>query len=253
MIPAIVIPDEAIISKIYFIRGHKVLLDKDLAILYQVGTRDLNKAVKRNLERFPEDFMFQLTKKEVTDLMFQTGTSSWGGNRKLPNAFTEQGMAMLSSVLHSDLAIQVHIRIIRVFTKIRSLLETHQNILKRLMLLEKNDENQENKILLIPYYLKSFNLRLAKVNWFAPYRIILLMIRHKPPIMFSALSCSFSSSITETPFCNGKTIVSLLASAPRSFAMSFICHAFSAMKIRSTSPMVLMLSVAFTGSTLKSP
>ncbi|MEI7501185.1 MAG: ORF6N domain-containing protein [Bacteroidota bacterium] len=156
MIPANVIPDEAIINKIYVIRGQKVLLDKDLAALYQVGTRDLNKAVKRNLERFPEDFMFQLTKKEVTDLMFQTGTSSWGGSRKLPNAFTEQGMAMLSSVLHSDLAIQVHIRIIRVFTKIRNLLETHQEILKRLILLENNDDNQDKKIMLILDYLKSF-------------------------------------------------------------------------------------------------
>jgi hypothetical protein len=155
MIPANVIPDEAIINKIYFIRGQKVLLDKDLALLYQVGTRDLNKAVKRNLERFPEDFMFQLTNQEITDLMFQFGTSSWGGTRKPPNAFTEQGMAMLSSVLHSDLAIQVHIRIIRVFTKIRSLFETHQEILQRLMILEKNDEDQDKKIILILDYLKS--------------------------------------------------------------------------------------------------
>lgn len=120
MIPANIIPDEAIINKIYVIRGQKVLLDKDLALLYQVSTRDLNKAVKRNIERFPEDFMFQLTNKEVTDLMFQFGTSSWGGTRKLPNAFTEQGMSMLSGVLHSDLAIQVHIKIMLILDYLKS-------------------------------------------------------------------------------------------------------------------------------------
>ncbi|MFH1160514.1 MAG: ORF6N domain-containing protein [bacterium] len=90
------IPDEAIIHKIFLVRGQKVMLDKDLAALYGVGTRDLNKAVKRNPKRFPEDFIFQLTQKEVEDLMFHSGTSSWGGRRKLLNAFTEQGIAMLS-------------------------------------------------------------------------------------------------------------------------------------------------------------
>jgi hypothetical protein len=93
-----VIPDEIIINKIYLIRGVKVMLDKDLAELYGVTTRDLNKAVHRNLKRFPDDFMYQLTKEEFSNLMFQFGTSSWGGTRKLPNAFTEQGVAMLSSV-----------------------------------------------------------------------------------------------------------------------------------------------------------
>ena len=149
------IPDEAIILKIFLIRGQKVMIDSDLASMYQVGTRDLNKAVKRNAKRFPEDFMFQLTPTEATNLMFQTGTSSWGGRRKLPYAFSEQGIAMLSSVLHSDLAIQMNIRIIRVFTKMRKLVETHQEILQRLFALEKNDEDQNQKIMLILDYLKS--------------------------------------------------------------------------------------------------
>jgi hypothetical protein len=151
----LIVPDEVIINKIYFIRDQKVMLDKDLAILYGVGTRDLNKAVKRNANRFPVDFMFQLTKSETEILMFQIGTSSWGGRRKLPYAFTEQGIAMLSSVLHSDQAVQTNIRIIRVFTKVRKLLETHQEILKRLIVLEKNDEDQEKRIMLILDYLKS--------------------------------------------------------------------------------------------------
>ncbi len=149
------IPDETIIHKIFVIRGLKVMLDKDLAELYRVGTRDLNKAVKRNPKRFPEDFMFQLTPAETGNLMFQSGTSSWGGRRKSPFAFTEQGIAMLSSVLHSDLAIEMNIRIIRVFSKMRKLLETHQEILQRLMILEKNDEDQEKRIMLILDYLKS--------------------------------------------------------------------------------------------------
>ncbi|MBM4041533.1 MAG: ORF6N domain-containing protein [Planctomycetes bacterium] len=91
------VPSERIEMAILLIRGEKVLLDRDLARLYAVSTRDLNKAVSRNLDRFPPDFMFQLTSEEFTNLMFQIGTSSWGGRRKLPRAFTEQGVAMLSS------------------------------------------------------------------------------------------------------------------------------------------------------------
>jgi len=93
---ATIVPDEIIIDKIYFIRGQKVMLDKYLAELYNVQTRDLNKAVKRNIKRFPDDFMFQLTPEEFKNLMFQNGTSSWGGSRKSPFAFTEQGVAMLA-------------------------------------------------------------------------------------------------------------------------------------------------------------
>ena len=105
------IPDELISSKIYIIRDKKIMLDKDLAVLYGVTTGNLNKAVKRNIKRFPEDFMFQLTKQEFDNLLFQFGISSWGGIRTLPYAFTEQGVAMLSGVLSSDRAIQVNIQI----------------------------------------------------------------------------------------------------------------------------------------------
>ena len=113
-----------IIERIYIVRGIKVMLDKDLAEMYGVETRDLNKAIKRNISRFPEDFMFPLTKEEFQNLMFQFGTSSstWGGTRKLPNVFTEQGVAMLSSVLRSERAIEVNIQIIRVYTKMKQIL-----------------------------------------------------------------------------------------------------------------------------------
>ena len=112
-------------SLIYEIRGVKVMLDKDLAELYHVTTGNLNKAVKRNHKRFPPDFMFQLNKTEFeqlkSDLIFQNGTSSWGGTRKLPYAFTEQGLAMLSGVLNSDIAIDVNISIMRAFVALRKL------------------------------------------------------------------------------------------------------------------------------------
>ena len=98
---ASLIPVERIERSILLIRGEKVILDRDLAILYQVSTGNLNKAVTRNVDRFQKDFMFQLTKEEFTGLMFHFGTSSWGGTRKLPRLFTEQGVAMLSSVLRS--------------------------------------------------------------------------------------------------------------------------------------------------------
>jgi hypothetical protein len=117
----------------------------------------LNKAVNRNLKRFPDDFMFRLTKQEFENLKFQSGTSSWGGTRKLPNAFTEQGVAMLSSVLHSDRAIVVNIQIIKVFTKVRQLLETHSEILRKLEELQRNDIEQDKKILIIFEYLKQLN------------------------------------------------------------------------------------------------
>lgn len=109
-------------SKIYEIRGQKVMLDFDLAELYQVETRALNQSVKRNIKRFPPDFMFQLTIDEWNNLMSQIVTSSWGGTRKLPNAFTEPGLAMLSGILNSDIAIQVNINIMRAFVAIRQLI-----------------------------------------------------------------------------------------------------------------------------------
>ena len=113
-------------SKIYEIRGHKVRINRDLAELYQVTTGNLNKSVQRNIKRFPSDFMFQLTKEEFdqlkTNLIFQNGISNWGGTRKLPYAFTEQGPAMLSGISNSDTAIQVNINIMRAFVAMRRLI-----------------------------------------------------------------------------------------------------------------------------------
>ncbi len=133
-------------SLIYEIRGQKVMLDKDLAKLYGVSTGNLNKAVKRNIERFPERYMFQLTSDE--NLKFQNGISSWGGSRSLPYAFTEQGVAMLSSVLHSPTAIQVSISIIDAFVAIRNYIISTTSISSeltaikaKLELLERNDED----------------------------------------------------------------------------------------------------------------
>jgi len=105
-------------NKIYEIRGMKVILDKDLAAMYEVSTGNMNKAVKRNAERFPDDFMFQLSNHEF-DLIFQNGISSWGGTRKLPFAFTEHGVAMLAGLLNSSKAIEVNIQIVRAFIALR--------------------------------------------------------------------------------------------------------------------------------------
>jgi len=148
------IPEEVIMSKIYLIRGVKVMLDKDLAELYGVSTGNLNKAVNRNIFRFPEDFMFQLTKQEFDNLMFHIGISRWGGTRKLPYAFTEQGVAMLSSILHSMRAIMVNIQIIRIFTRVRYLLESQAEIIQKLDKLEKHEIEQDDKIVLIFEYLR---------------------------------------------------------------------------------------------------
>jgi len=122
------IPSVRIISRIFLIRGKKVMIDKDLAELYRVKNKVLNQSVKRNLKRFPLDFMFQLTKSEFSDLKSQFVTSSWGGARKLPYVFTEQGVAMLSSVLNSERAILVNIQIIRTFTRIRQMLASNQKL-----------------------------------------------------------------------------------------------------------------------------
>ena len=116
------IPDEIIMTKIYFVRNQKVMIDSDLAELYGVETRRLNEQVKRNTSRFPEDFMFQLSEIEFENLKSQIATSSWGGRRKSPYVFTEHGVLMLSSVLNSERAISVNIQIMRIFTKVREML-----------------------------------------------------------------------------------------------------------------------------------
>lgn len=135
-----VLPDEQIISKIYVFRNQKVMLDSDLATLYGVETKVLNQAVKRNSNRFPADFMFQLEEVEFEYLKSQFVTSSWGGRRKLPYVFTEQGIAMLSSVLTSAIAVEVNIRIIRIFTRLREMLSTNKDILLKLEQLERQVE-----------------------------------------------------------------------------------------------------------------
>ena len=118
------------------IRGQQVMLDNDLATLYGVETRALNQAVKRNINRFPDDFMFQLTKEELDNLMSQNVTSSWGGTRKLPYAFTEQGIAMLSSVLKSQTAVKVNIHIMRAFIAMRRFIATNAQLFQRLETIE---------------------------------------------------------------------------------------------------------------------
>jgi hypothetical protein len=142
MTDAALIPNEHIEGKIYLIRGKKVMLDRDLAALYGVTTGALNQAVKRNPERFPDDFMFQLTEKEFENLKSQFVTSSWGGVRKLPFVFTEHGVLMLSSVLKSDRAIQVNIQIVRIFTRLRQLIATNREILAKVEQMEKKYDEQ---------------------------------------------------------------------------------------------------------------
>lgn len=138
-----IVVQEIIEQKIYLIRGQKVMLDKDLAVLYGVQTRTLNQAVTRNKERFPADFMFRLTWNETTGLRSQFVILKDKDHAKYrPYAFTEQGVAMLSSVLNSDRAIQVNIQIIRTFIKLRKLLATHQDLLKKIEAMEKGYDQQ---------------------------------------------------------------------------------------------------------------
>lgn len=134
---------DSIKEKIYFIRGEKVMLDRDLASLYQVLTKQLNRAVRRNIDRFPEDFMFILTKEEIENWKCQIGTSNSSikqSLRKPPLAFTEQGIAMLSSVLNSQRAIQINIQIIRIFTKLRRMIDTYKELREKVEEMEKNSE-----------------------------------------------------------------------------------------------------------------
>jgi hypothetical protein len=149
----ILIPDDIISSKIYLIRKQKVMLDKDLAELYAVETKQLKRQVRRNLERFPEDFMFELSQQEFDNLRSQFGTSSWGGSRYIPMAFTEQGVAMLSSVLNSPTAIKVNIQIIRVFTKIREMLTDTLSMKLEIEEIKKKLSNHTQNIELVFNYL----------------------------------------------------------------------------------------------------
>ena len=136
-----IVPAERITTKIYHIRNIKVMLDRDLAELYEVETRILKQAVRRNIKRFPSDFMFELTYQEFRNLRSQFVTSSWGGVRRPPMAFTEQGVAMLSSVLKSDRAVQVNIQIMRDLTQLREMLASHKDLQRKIEEMEgKYDE-----------------------------------------------------------------------------------------------------------------
>ena len=138
---------EVIEKRIFLIRGHKVMLSTHLAQLYAVAPRVLVQAVKRNIERFPEDFMFQLTAEEFRHLKSQIVTSSWGGMRRAtPYAFTEQGVAMLSSVLKSKRAVQVNIAIMRVFVRLREILSTNKELAHKLAALERKVEAHDGEI-----------------------------------------------------------------------------------------------------------
>jgi len=138
-----IIPVERIMRSILLIRGEKIILDSDIAALYGVETKMLVRAMKRNLERFPPDFMFQLSQDEFENLRSQFGTSSlWGGRRYAPYAFTEQGVAMLSSVLKSKRAVRVNIEIMRTFVRLREILSTHKNLARKIEEMERTYDGQ---------------------------------------------------------------------------------------------------------------
>lgn len=148
--------DEVILTKIYLIRGVKVMFDRDLASLYGVETKRLKESVRRNIDRFPDDFMFVLTNEDVRILRSQIASSSWGGSRYGNMVFTERGVAMLSSVLNSKMAVLVNIRIIRVFVRMRKIIESHAEILSKLEQLEKKDMEIDEKVTWIFEYLRQF-------------------------------------------------------------------------------------------------
>ena len=140
------VPVDAIVRKILFLRGEKVLLDRDLAELYGVETKQLKRAVRRNFKRFPKDFMFELTSEEVDNLRCHFGTSSWGGARYSPMAFTEQGVAMLSSVLNSERAIEVNIAVMRAFVQLRRMIGSHEELARKLADLEARLSEHDEQI-----------------------------------------------------------------------------------------------------------
>lgn len=148
-----VIPKEVITDKIYFIRNQKVMLDRDLAALYGVETKRINEQIKRNSARFPDNFMFQLTEEEFQNLKSQIATSSWGGSRKLPYAFTEHGILQLANVLKSEQATQMSIRIIEVFVSLRDYLLTNLNLKIELEEIKRKLVNHDKNIELVFSYL----------------------------------------------------------------------------------------------------
>jgi hypothetical protein len=150
----VLVPDELVMNKIYFIRNQKVMLDSDLAELYGVTTGNLNKAVKRNIKRFPVDFMFRLDSKEYETLRFQNGILEKGKHSKyLPFVFTEQGVAMLSGILSSDRAIAVNIQIMRIFTRIRQMLADNTELRLEIEKIKKKLDNHDKNMEIVFQYL----------------------------------------------------------------------------------------------------
>lgn len=149
----LLIPDEIVISKIYYIREQKVMLDSDLADLYGIDTRRLNEQVNRNIDRFPEDFMFRLNDNEFQVLMSQIATSKRGGRRKLPYVFTEHGVLMLSSVLNSKQAIKVNIQVMRIFSRIRQMLADNTEIRLEVEKIKNKLDNQDKNMEIVFRYL----------------------------------------------------------------------------------------------------
>ena len=170
-LPIVKVSEETILEKIYLIRGLKVMLDRDLAEMYGVEVKRLNQAVKRNSTRFPEDFMFQISFEEFKNLKSQIVTSSWGGTRKPPNAFTEQGVAMLSSVLNSETAIQVNIQIIRLFTKMKQLILDNKELWMKIEKIEQHLVKNDEEIKTVFAYLK---------------KLLIQENKHRNPIGFKA-------------------------------------------------------------------
>lgn len=152
-------PHDFLYEKIHYLRGHKVMLDRDLAELYGVETKRINEQVKRNSSRFPEDFMFRLSREEHDSLRSQVATSNWGGHRHLPYAFTEHGILMLSSVLNSERAIQANILIMRIFTRMRAMLMEHADIRLEIEKMRSRVDNQGRNIELLFEYVDELTRR----------------------------------------------------------------------------------------------
>jgi hypothetical protein len=151
-----IIAQVSIESRIHLIRGKKVILDSDLSALYEVETKQLKRAVRRNIERFPEDFMFELTKDELEILRCQIGTSSWGGKRYQPFAFTEHGVAMLSGVLNSDRAVAINIQIMRAFVRIRNLVSDNAELKRAIQTIERRVNDHDKALEIAFNTLKKF-------------------------------------------------------------------------------------------------
>ena len=164
-----IVPSERIERRIYLIRGQKVMLSQDLAVLYDVEPRSLIQAVKRNLKRFPSDFMFQLTNQEFSILKSQIVISSWGGMRRArPYAFTEQGVAMLSSVLRSPRAVLVNVEIMRAFVRLREIISSHSTLAKKIAELERRYDQKFKVVFDAIFKLMNPPDRRAKVEGFKP-------------------------------------------------------------------------------------